>query len=103
MPNKVLRPWHGWRNTDEDHVMEEQEVRRRRRWRDRSRGEKAALLFAYLAEFSSAAAAGADPRRPQGEVGEPKWRWALLIGVNFAGPFAYFNYGRVHSLGTADR
>jgi hypothetical protein len=84
--------------------VKEQEARHRRRWRDWSRGEKAALVVASLAQFSLAAAAWADlARRPQGEVRGPKWRWALLIGVNFIGPIAYFRYGRVHPLGTADR
>ena len=82
----------------------EQGTGRRRRWRDRSRGERTALMVAALAQFSLAATAWADlARRPQGEVRGPRWRWALLIGVNFVGPIAYFRYGRVRLLGLADR
>jgi hypothetical protein len=42
-----------------------------------------------------AAAAWTDlARRAPAQVRGPKWRWAVLIAVNYAGPIAYFRWGR---------
>jgi hypothetical protein len=53
---------------------------RARRWRDLTGRQKAA--WADLARHHPA------------EVRGPKWRWAALIAVNYAGPIAYFRWGR---------
>ena len=43
-----------------------------------------------------AATAWADlARRPAGQVRGPRWRRALLVAVNFAGPIVYVRWGRV--------
>jgi acyl-CoA reductase-like NAD-dependent aldehyde dehydrogenase len=71
-------------------------ARRRKSWRELPAQQKAALVFAAVAEIGMAAGAWADlVRRPAGQVRGPKWRWALLIAVNFVGPIAYFRWGRV--------
>ncbi|HEX6853707.1 MAG TPA: PLDc N-terminal domain-containing protein [Streptosporangiaceae bacterium] len=65
------------------------------RWRDLTRGQKTALSASAAVQFALAAAAWADlARRPPAQVRGPKWRWAALIAVNFAGPIAYFRWGR---------
>jgi phospholipase D-like protein len=69
--------------------------RERRRWRDLTRGQQAALSVTTVVQFGLAAAAWTDlARRPPAQVRGPKWRWAALIAVNFAGPIAYFRWGR---------
>ena len=71
--------------------------RGRRRWRDLTRRQKTALSVSAAAQFALAAAAWADlARRPPAQVRGPKWRWAALIAVNYAGPIAYFRWGRRH-------
>jgi hypothetical protein len=46
-------------------------------------------------QLSLAAAAWADlATRPAEEVNGGKGRWALLIAVNWIGPFAWFRWGR---------
>jgi Phospholipase_D-nuclease N-terminal len=46
-------------------------------------------------QLGLAAAAWTDlARRPAVQVRGPKWRWALVIAVNYAGPLAYFRWGR---------
>ena len=79
-------------------------ARRRKSWRELPAQQKAALVCAAVAEFGMAAGAWADLiRRPAGQVRGPKWRWALLIAVNFVGPIAYFRWGRVRRSTSAQR
>jgi hypothetical protein len=67
----------------------------RPRWRDLSRWQKTALSVSIAVQFALAAAAWTDlARRPAAQVRGPKWRWAALTAVNFAGPIAYFRWGR---------
>lgn len=67
----------------------------RRRWRDLTRWQKTALSVSVVAQSGLAAAAWADlARRAPAQVRGPKWRWAALIAVNYAGPIAYFRWGR---------
>jgi Phospholipase_D-nuclease N-terminal len=69
--------------------------RARRRWRDLTRGQQTALSVSAVVQFGLAAAAWTDlARRPSAQVRGPKWRWAALIAVNYAGPIAYFRWGR---------
>ena len=70
----------------------------RRRWRDLSSRQQAALLTLASVQLSLAATAWTDlARRPAGEVNGSKARWALLIAINFVGPVAYFRWGRRRS------
>ncbi len=47
------------------------------------------------AQLLLAAAAWADlAHRPAEQVRGPKWRWALVIAVNWVGPIGYFLRGR---------
>lgn len=67
----------------------------RARWRDLTQGQKTALSVSAMVQLGLAASAWADlARRPPEQVRGPKWRWAALIAVNFAGPIAYFRWGR---------
>jgi Phospholipase_D-nuclease N-terminal len=69
--------------------------RRSRRWSDLSPRRKAATVTFAAIQLGLAGAAWADlARRPASVVRGPKWRWALVIAVNYAGPAAYFIWGR---------
>jgi hypothetical protein len=68
---------------------------RARRWRDLTGRQKAAATASAAVQCGLAAAAWADlARRPPAGVRGPKWRWAALIAVNYAGPIAYFRWVR---------
>ena len=68
---------------------------RSRRWSDMSPGARRAVVALAVAQVSLAAAAWADlARRPPAGVNGKKQWWALAILVNFAGPLAYFRWGR---------
>lgn len=67
----------------------------RKRWSDLSGGQKAAIVVAASVQISLAATAWIDlARRPAELVRGPKPVWAAVIAVNFAGPIAYFGWGR---------
>ena len=67
----------------------------RRRWRDLTRWQQAALSVSAAVQFGLAASAWTDlARRAPAQVRGLKWRWAALIAVNYAGPIAYFRWGR---------
>ena len=69
-------------------------LRGHRRWRDLTRWQKTAVAASAVVQLGLAAAAWTDlARRAPGEVRGPKWRWAALIVVNYAGPVAYFRLG----------
>ncbi|MHB1575300.1 MAG: PLDc N-terminal domain-containing protein [Candidatus Dormibacteria bacterium] len=67
-----------------------------RGWRRMNRWQRAGMGVAATVQLGLAALAGADlaRRRPE-QVRGPKWRWALLIGVNYVGPLAYLRWGRI--------
>ncbi len=70
----------------------------RRRWRDLSSRQQAAVLTLASVQLSLAATAWADlATRPAAEVNGSKGRWTLLIAVNVVGPVAYFRRGRRRS------
>ena len=72
--------------------------RGRRQWRDLNSWQKAAVSVSAVVQCGLAAAAWTDlARRPPAQVNGPKWRWAALIAVNYAGPAAYFRWGRRHA------
>lgn len=68
---------------------------RRRRWRDLTPPQQAAIIISAVVQFGLAAAAWTDlARSAPAQVHGPKWRWAALIAVNYVGPLAYFRWGR---------
>ena len=68
----------------------------RKRWSDLSDREKTTVLVLASVQMSLAATAWIDlARRPAAQVRGPKAAWALGIAVNFAGPIAYFAFGRL--------
>jgi len=53
--------------------------------------------MAACVQISLAVTAWTDlARRPADDVDGPKALWAVVIGVNFVGPIAYFTIGRRH-------
>lgn len=65
------------------------------RWKDMSPQQQMATLVAGSVQLALAATAWTDlARRPAKRVNGPKGVWAAVIGVNFAGPIAYFIWGR---------
>jgi hypothetical protein len=69
---------------------------KRKTWRDLSDREKTAILVAASVQLSLAATAWIDlARRPRELVRGPKPAWAAVIAVNYAGPVAYFAWGRI--------
>jgi hypothetical protein len=70
-------------------------ARPRRRWRDLSPWQQCGIVVAAAVQLSLAAAALDDLiRRPAEQVNGSKRLWALVIGINFIGPLAYFRWGR---------
>ena len=75
-------------------VTMSQTLRGHRRWQDLTRWQKTAVTVSAVVQLGLAAAAWSDlARRAPEEVRGPKWRWAALIAVNYAGPIAYFRLG----------
>ena len=67
-----------------------------RRWSELSERQQTAILVAASVQLSLAATAWADLAiRPKELVNGRKAVWALVIGVNFLGPIAYFARGRL--------
>ena len=76
-------------------VGHEEGARHRPRWKELSGRRKAAVVVTAVAQLGLAGAAWADlARRPAAQVRGPKWRWALVIAVNWVGPVLYFVLGR---------
>lgn len=66
-----------------------------RTWGELGAGERRAVIALGSVQVGLALAAWTDlARRDPATVNGPKWRWALLIAVNFVGPLAYFRWGR---------
>ena len=67
----------------------------RRSIRELGPRQRAMLGAAALAQLSLLAAAQVDLlRRPADKVRGSKWGWRAATLVNFAGPLAYFFFGR---------
>lgn len=65
-----------------------------RRWADLTDRQRTAVLVAASVQLSLAATAWTDlARRPAEQVNGRKGLWALVIGLNFVGPLAYFRWG----------
>jgi hypothetical protein len=69
--------------------------RQKKHWADLSPLQRVGVVALGAVELSLAGAAWADlAKRPASQVRGPKWRWALLIGLNVIGPVSYFVWGR---------
>jgi hypothetical protein len=68
---------------------------RQRAWNDLSPREQTGVLVVGSVQLALAATAWTDlARRQAALVNGPKLLWAVIIGVNFIGPIAYFVGGR---------
>jgi hypothetical protein len=68
---------------------------RRKRWRDLSGRQRAGIVVTGGVQLTLLAAALTDlRRRPAAEVRGDKRLWVAASFVNFAGPLAYFAFGR---------
>ncbi|GAA3044165.1 PLDc N-terminal domain-containing protein [Actinokineospora globicatena] len=66
-----------------------------RTWSDLSRGRRTAVVAAGAVQLALAAWAWTDlARLPPDRVRGRKSCWAAAIAVNFAGPIAYWRWGR---------
>jgi hypothetical protein len=69
--------------------------RSKRRWRDLTPRQQRAIAIAGAVQVGLQVAALADlRRRAAGELHGGKPLWVALSFVNFAGPLAYFAFGR---------
>jgi phospholipase D-like protein len=67
----------------------------KRRWSDLSTAQRGAIVAAGVVQNGLLVAALIDiRRRPARKVRGPKRRWAAASFVSWAGPIAYFTYGR---------
>lgn len=67
----------------------------KKKFRDLSTGQKRGLGVLTGVQFLLAGAALRDiRRRPAGLIRGTKLAWSLACGINFAGPIAYFLFGR---------
>ncbi|GAB2861877.1 PLDc N-terminal domain-containing protein [Lentzea nigeriaca] len=67
----------------------------RRRWSELTEAQRRTLVTMGVVQVLLAAAAWTDlALRPREFVRGRKGWWALAILVNFAGPLAYFRWGR---------
>lgn len=65
-------------------------------WRALTGRQKSSLGVLAAIQLVLGSAAWVDlARRAPAQVRGPKWRWALIIGVNFIGPLCYFWFGRL--------
>jgi hypothetical protein len=68
---------------------------RKKRWKDLSGKQRAALLVVGLGQLSLTVAGFRDlARRPADEVDGPKLAWGVAMLVNWIGPITYFAKGR---------
>lgn len=66
----------------------------KKRWKDLSSGQRAAVLTMGSIQLALAATAWTDlARRPSTQVRGSKVKWAATIAINFIGPALYFTRG----------
>ncbi|MEV4603628.1 PLD nuclease N-terminal domain-containing protein [Amycolatopsis sp. NPDC049253] len=66
-----------------------------REWAELSSAQRRVVAGAAVVQATLAATAWWDlAHRPADQVRGPKAVWAAVIAVNFAGPLAYFGWGR---------
>jgi hypothetical protein len=76
-------------------VVEKSALSRARHWRDLSRRQQIAVVVGAMVQITLAVTAWTDlAKRPASRVNGAKGIWAVIIGVNFLGPIAYFSAGR---------
>ncbi|MBM3696569.1 MAG: PLDc_N domain-containing protein [Actinobacteria bacterium] len=67
----------------------------KKKWRDMSRGQRAATIVGSIVQVTLLAAALWDiAHRPESGIKGSKKLWTAAAFVNFAGPIAYFLFGR---------
>jgi hypothetical protein len=67
----------------------------KKRWRDLSTRQRQGVVAATLVQLGLLVAALADlRRRAPDQINGPKRMWVGVAFVNFAGPLAYFAFGR---------
>ncbi len=67
----------------------------RKRWSDLSTRQRQGLSVLALLQITLLALAQWDlSRRSQDEINGSKMLWRALVFINFAGPIAYFIFGR---------
>ncbi len=70
-------------------------MRQRKNWSDLTPGQRIGTILLGAVQLLLFGAAELDiRRRPSWQVRGPKALWAGLAFVNFAGPIAYFLFGR---------
>ncbi|MFP5315301.1 MAG: hypothetical protein ACLGHS_07970 [Actinomycetes bacterium] len=63
----------------------------KKRWSDLTDGEKTLVLTLGSTQLALATTAWLDlATRPHSQVNGPKGAWAVVIGLNLAGPLLYF-------------
>ncbi len=68
---------------------------RRRTWREFSPAQRIGTIVLGAVQLALFGAAELDiRRRPSGEIRGRKWFWSVVALINFAGPIAYFLFGR---------
>lgn len=66
-----------------------------RRWNDLSPQQQVSAVATGAVQLALAVTAWRDlAKRPASRVNGKKALWAVIIGVNFIGPIAYFAFGR---------
>ena len=76
-------------------VIEKSALSRARHWKDLSRRQQIAAVVGAIVQITLAVTAWTDlAKRPASRVNGAKGIWAVIIGVNFLGPIAYFSAGR---------
>jgi hypothetical protein len=70
---------------------------RKKSWKDLNRDQRRAVIALGTVQVTLMAAALADlARRPAAAVRGSRAAWAVACFVNFAGPIAYYLFGRRH-------
>lgn len=70
----------------------------KRKWRELSPAMRCSIMTLAAVQIGLIAAAHADiSRRPADQIRGPKRLWRVATLLNFAGPIAYFAWGRVPS------
>ena len=76
-------------------IVSEDIMLKRRKWSELTQMQK--TVFVVLGIFQLALLAGAQwdiYHRPEEEIRGNKWIWKVIALINFAGPIAYFIFGR---------
>ena len=69
--------------------------KQKKHWKDMSGPQRATTIVIGSVQLALAVSAWADlATRPKDEVNGKKGVWALVIGINWIGPIAYFVKGR---------